>query len=266
MSPKDSLCGFLALISTITLVTYQAPPCLAKPQPQPATPSTISTLMLLQDNDIYGQARTYICNTGLRIELFSTNVAVVSKAPTWRVVFYNSVTKKGLSMSKDEWLHHLQHTTYSGRDWDRSTVALAKPYPVARFGRKARRYRVAGNFAGKGFAPNPKLPNAEYTELDAPKIPLDALRIMSKCLSTPRSTGIPINMLNHLPDVKTVAFRSISSGDQTYLRTLKVEDKQMPASIFDYPKDITAEKSEADVMNDAQKKQRVHDAFEVFLP
>jgi hypothetical protein len=227
--------------------------------------SPISAMVLEQSSDIYGKTKTFLSTAGLRIELLNSNVVVVAKAPTWKVVFYNTVTKNGLAMSKDNWLSHEQNTTYIASDWDRRTIAIKRLSTTAKFGHPARTYKVIGKNKPSGLTASDHLRDCDYVEIDKADVRPEAIAIMQKCLSTPSSSGIPIEFINHRPVLKTEAFKTKGSGDETFLHTSKVQDSMVPAKFFEYPKTLTLKRVEADVMTDPQKQQQIQESFNTFL-
>ena len=261
---KTKQLSVLSLILFTSVQNYCS--AASKPAEKKAAPVEVSAVVLDESDDIYGKARTTISGTGLKIEIINTNVVVVANAPTWQVMFYNKLSKKCLSMSMDEWLKHNQVTTYQGRDWNRTTLAVNHPTDTTRLGRKMRIWHVPGSKAPSGIVPHKKLPNADYVDLEHLPVAPEAVAIMQTCLSTPHSSGIPIEMINHMPTLKTEAFRTNTTGDQTFLKTLKIDEKRVPESFFDYPKTFIAERSEVKVINDSQRQSQVKAAFDTFMP
>lgn len=210
------------------------------------------TLYLKQSAVSVGAAESYLTSQGVRINIGNDKIYLVARAPTWRVVLFNSVTKKGLVMPYQQWIsHHPVWNHGKDVDWIPAEHLLKVASPVID-GRRCNDFVLAellpnGHLVAKAGGASGHLVTAEVDGL-APQ----ACHILQRTLDLPQTAGVPLSFTLHGRSRRVEGMNFLQGGDMHLVFTKIIKTVPAQPVLFVYPTNFKAVTTEFDVLYDSK--------------
>ncbi|MBU6455558.1 MAG: hypothetical protein KGS72_27550 [Cyanobacteria bacterium REEB67] len=233
-----------------------------------AADQRVKTLVLEQQSDAYGKVITTINNHALKISVIGGKSYLVACAPAWRVMLCNDESKRAMSMSLAQWLHHIPSTSYVGSDWNRYEFAVSPRGGVRKGGLDYLHFVFpADHPTAKSINISPKY-NGDFEVIGGWGAAPEACAIMQKALNCPELKGdrIPVNFINHGKNVAVVGFAREVGGDAHWMTTARVQQRPVSDRDFVYPKGYKLCQREVEILNDRARNSSVDDVLKDLMP
>ncbi len=209
-------------------------------------------LYLKQSAASVGAAESFLTSQGVRINFGSDQIYLVAKAPTWRVVLFNGITKKGLAMPYQQWISH--HPTWNhGKDvdWIPAEHLLKVASPVIG-GRRCTDFVLAellpnGHLVSKTAGVSGHLVTAEVDGVAS-----QACHILQRTLDLPQTAGVPLRFTLNGQSRRVEGMKFVMGGDAHLVSTATIKTVPLAPSLFTYPKNFKAVVQELDVLYDSK--------------
>lgn len=221
--------------------------------------------VLQQKSQLAGNHTIYVSPKAVLIENTGNSYAILLRAPDWKVLLYNTRSKKACSVEVKEFLGSL---TFGSGMLGEGGYLQALPLRKAGTeeslkGLKAIRYST-GRMATAGNTRRRDVRNSIFDATDLVTAdywlwPCDpglqqAGVILQKIYRFPRRPGIPL----------ALQYEAISGQKCNELETLSVRKAEIMESKFLPPKGLVMAKTEHDVVFDDQKNKKINRAAEMF--
>ncbi len=210
------------------------------------------TLYLKQSAVSVGAAESYLTSQAVRINFGNDQIYLVAKAPTWRVVLYNRITKKGLAMPYQQWIdHHPIWNHGKDVDWAPSEHILKVASPVIN-GRRCSDFVLAellpnGHLVPKAVGTSGHLVMAEVDGLAA-----QACHILQRTLDLPQTAGVPLRFTLNGQSRRVEGMKFVLGGDTHFVSTSVIKSVPLSPSLFTYPTNFKTVALELDVLYDSK--------------
>jgi hypothetical protein len=184
---------------------------------------------------------------------------LITKAPTWKVVIYNARTKLGFEMGFTSWMRHNPRFMLSSFD-DRYAYQILEKQKLTWLQMPATKFDFPCKIFNGKLSPPANGMQGEYITALSPLVSEQTCAILQKALVVPKAPGLPLYVLTKFPERERkggLTWRT--GGDSTLLRTIRTEQKEIPESFFDYPKDYQRKDLEVDVLMDKSKSDAIED-------
>ena len=209
-------------------------------------------LYLKQSAASVGAAESYLSNQGVRINLGNDQVYLVAKAPAWRVVVYNNITKKGLAMPYQQWIsHHPVWNHGKDVDWIPAEHLLKVASPVID-GRRCSDFVLAGLLPNGDLVPKAVGTSGHLVTTEVDGIASQACHILQRTLDLPQASGVPLRFTLNSKTRRVEGLKFIQGGDMHLVSTKVIKSVPLPAVLFTYPKNFKNEALEFDVLYDSK--------------
>lgn len=199
-----------------------------------------------------GATESYLTSQGIRINLGNDKIYLVAKAPAWRVVLFNSITKKGLEMPYAKWIsHHPAWNHGKADDWVPS-VHLLKVASRTIDGRHCTDYVLAklmpnGRLLAKRGGTAGHLIVTQVSGV-APQ----AIHILQRTLDLPQTADLPLRLTLAGKKRKVEGLKFKIGGESHLLSTTTIKTVVLPDSLVTYPKDFKTVPLEFEVLYDSK--------------
>lgn len=209
-------------------------------------------LYLKQSAVSVGAAESYLTSQAVRINLGSDQIYLVAKAPSWRVVLFNSITKKGLAMPYQQWIsHHPVWNHGKDVDWIPAEHLLKVASPVID-GRHCTDFVLAelvpnGHLVPKAVGASGHLVTAEVDGLAS-----QACHILQRTLDLPQTAGVPLSFTLNGKSRRVEGMKFVMGGDSHLVSTTAIKTVPLAPSLFTYPTKFKAVAIELDVLYDSK--------------
>jgi hypothetical protein len=218
------------------------------------------TLVVTQGHEELGGIKVYINQHGLKIVYMVGKCYIISRAPDWRVLFYNPANNKGIEMPVAEWLHHKMRLYYIPIPESKNDFILVPQTTTKMFGFPCKHYlMVRPAEQGRPISRDPK--QRKYAMIETPLANQIALKILQHAFEAPPSAGVPVSMtyISYNPESKdadVTGHRIVRTLVTTEVATEEVSD-----DFFQYPTNFKPAKIEAEIMNDPKRDKDVYGVF-----
>ncbi len=209
-------------------------------------------LYLKQSAVSVGATESYLTSQAVRINFGNDQVYLVSKAPTWRVVIFNNITKKGLAMPYQQWIsHHPVWNQGKDVDWIPAEHLLKVASPIIG-GRHCNDFVLAellpnGHLVPKAAGASGHLVTAEVDGLAA-----QACHILQRTLDLPQIAGVPLSFTLNGRSRRVEGMKFVMGSDMHLLSTRVIKTVPAQPVLFVYPTNFKAVTTEFDVLYDSK--------------
>jgi len=217
------------------------------------------TLVVSSGHEELGGYKAYMNQHGIKIMYLAGKAYIVSNAPTWRVLFFNPVNKKGLEMSLDEWLKHRMQLYYLSIPTTKPNWALVADGTTKFYGYPCKHYLMCRPDAA-GHPDKRVDKQREYLLLQSPLVNSIGCRILQHSMELPEGVGVPVSV-KFISDDPT--YKDAEGGKRVVrmLKTTEVTQQQVSDDFFQYPPHFEPAKREADILNDPTRGRDVESVF-----
>lgn len=231
----------------------------------PAAAKDEEAWILQQRSQLAGNHTIYVSSKGVLIENKANFYAILLQAPDWKVVIYNTKSKKACTKDVKEFSGALSFGSGMLGEGNLQALPLRKtPTEESIKGLKTNHY-TTGQFASTPSVKKPRdlknsifeatdLSSADYWVWPTEIGPAKAGLVLQKIYRLPQRTGIPI------------ALKYITTAGQKLneLDTISITKSKVPDTKFVTPKGLIATKTEHDVVFDESRTKKVNRAAEMF--
>ncbi|CAN5597944.1 hypothetical protein BH11CYA1_BH11CYA1_49800 [soil metagenome] len=199
-----------------------------------------------------GVSVCYLTSQAVRVDFGNDKVYLVAKAPSWKVVLYNSVTKCGMEMSYARWLaHHPKWNHGKDVDWVPRERLLKVGSPVID-GRKCTDYVLAEMSPSGRLAPKAGGNKGHFIVAQVEGVAPQALHILQRTVDMPQVTDFPLRLTINGKSRPVEGMRWSMGGDSHLLSTSSIKTVAVPSSIFLYPKSFKPMAFETEILYDSK--------------
>lgn len=199
-----------------------------------------------------GATESYLTSHAVRINIASDKIFLVAKAPSWRVVLFNTMTKSGMEMSYPKWIAH--HPTWNhgkADDWVPSEHLLKVASPTID-GRHCTDYVLAELMPNGRLVPKHGGTAGHLVVTEVSGIAPQAIHILQRTLDLPQTADLPLRLtlsgkLGHVEGLQLVM-----GGDSHLVTTKAIKTVPVSVSLFAYPKTFKTVPLELDVLYDSK--------------
>lgn len=216
-----------------------------------AAAASDKALLLKQSSTSIGASESYLTSQAIRININDKSY-LIAKAPTWRVVLFNSLNKTGLQMSYQQWIsHHPKWNHGKDVDWVPSEHLLKVASPKID-GRQCTDYLLAD------LLPNGRLVAKQagisghllVTKVEA--VAPQAIHVLQRTLDVPQTADLPLRLTLNGKERQVEGMKFVLGGDTHLLATKVIKAAEVDPTIFTYPKNFRAVDTEIAVLYDSK--------------
>lgn len=209
-------------------------------------------LYLKQSAASVGMVESYLTSQGIRINFGNDKVYLVAKAPTWRVVFFNSVTNRGLEMPYEKWIsHHPSWNHGKVDDWVPSEHLLKVASPTID-GRRCSDFVLAELMPKGGMVPKQGRTAGHLIATQVSGIAPQAIHILQRTLDLPQTADLPLRLTLAGKKRKVEGLKFKIGGESHLLSTTAIKTVSLPLSLLTYPKNFQVVPIEFEVLYDSK--------------
>ena len=209
-------------------------------------------LAIKQSSLSVGVSVSYLTSQALRVDIGSDKTYLVAKAPSWKVVLFNSVNNCGLEMSYNQWIsHHPKWNHGKDTDWLPFEKMLKVASPLVD-GRKCTDYVLAELLPSGRLVPKTGGTSGHFIVAEVEDIAPQALHILQRTLDMPQTTGLPLRLTISGKKRHVEGMALSMGGDSHMLATNSIKTVEVPASTFAYPKGFKVVPHETEVLYDSK--------------
>jgi hypothetical protein len=209
-------------------------------------------LYLKQSAALVGAAESYLTSKAVRINFGNDQIYLVAKAPTWRVVMFNNITKKGLAMPYQQWISH--HPTWNhGKDidWIPAEHLLKVASPVID-GRYCTDFVLAELLPNGHLVPKAGGACGHLLTAEVDGLASQACHILQRTLDLPQTAGVPLRFTLNRQSRRVEGMKFVMGGDAHLVSTSTIKTVPLQPSLFTYPVNFKAVAIEYEVLYDSK--------------
>lgn len=216
-----------------------------------AAAASDKALFLKQSSASIGTSESYLTSHAIRININDKSY-LVAKAPTWRVVLFNSSSKTGMQMSYQQWIsHHPKWNHGKDVDWVPSEHLLKVASPKVD-GRLCTDYLLAellpnGQLVAKKAGTSGHL---LVTKVDG--VAAQAVHVLQRTLDLPQTADLPLRLTLNGKKRQVEGMKFVMGGDSHLLATKVIKTAEVDPAIFTYPKNFKVVDTEIAVLYDSK--------------
>ncbi len=223
--------------------------------------------ILNQHSQLAGDQIVYVSTNAVRIENYAHSYVILLRAPDWKVLIYNSRSKKACTKEVKDFVGTLGFGSgMMGEGYLQALPLKKQPEETTFKGLKALRYytgKLAGPAPGKAnrsadvtnsIFGSTYLESADYWLWPSGTASTKAGLVLQRIYRIPRRAGTPLSL----------KYTSVAGQKYTEIDTLSVSKSKVRTDKFTAPKGLIAAKSEEEVVFDDQKKKKFNRAAEMF--
>lgn len=235
--------SFRRTLLSLTLCSLQPISCAAAP-----AVTKQEALYLKQSAVSVGAAESYLTSQGIRINFGNDKIYLIAKAPSWRVVLFNSKTKSGMEMSYKQWIAHHPTWNYGKADDWLPSEHLLKVASLTIDGRQCTDYVLAELMPSGRLVPKQGDTSGHLIVATVDGIAAPAVHILQRTLDLPQTEGVPLRLTLTGKQRQVEGLKFVMGGDSHLVATKSIKTVPVSASAFVYPKTFKAVAMELEVL------------------
>lgn len=224
--------------------------------------------VLKQNSQLAGRHTICVSNTAVRIENLEHAYVILLRAPDWKLVMYNTRSKKVCTKNSKDFAGTLAFGSgMMGEGGYLQSLPLRKNPTAGTFKGLSALHYTTGKFQVPEPAKRQRSPigavsifsatdleSADYWIWNNDPAAAQAGSILQKIYRLPLRAGLPLNLV----------YTDIAGKKTSELDTLSINKSKLPDDKFAPPKGLIAVKSEDEVVFDETKKKKINRAAEMF--
>jgi hypothetical protein len=216
-----------------------------------AAAASDKALFLKQSSASIGSSESYLTSHAIRININDKSY-LIAKAPTWRVVLFNSSNKTGMQMSYQQWIsHHPKWNHGKDVDWVPSEHLLKVASPKVD-GRLCTDYLLAELLPNGQLVAKQAGTSGHLLVTKVEGVAAQAIHVLQRTLDLPQTADLPLRLTLIGKERQVEGMKFVMGGDAHLLATKVIKTAEVDPAIFTYPKNFKVVDTEIAVLYDSK--------------